>query len=168
MATLNNFRVCQITTTAWVIAIVIGAICALNPVEGSKSPPFLLIVALSGCLGGVTNNYRRLQIPAVVDQLEAGDKYGKVLFQCLVSPLVACLLATIAYVLMITGLIEGSLFPHFSGSETAYTDVYSFLNGIQPDKHIDVAKALLWAIIAGFCETFVPNYLDKLAHGKGE
>ena len=163
MANLNNFRVCQITTTAWVMAIVIGAIWALNPTEGTKSPPFLLIVALSGCLGGVTNNYRRLQDPVIVDQLEAGDKYGRVLFQCVISPLIASLLATIAYVLMITGLVAGSLFPRFSGSETTYKDVYTFLNGIQPEAHIDVAKALLWAIVAGFCETFVPNYLDKLA-----
>jgi hypothetical protein len=138
----------------------------LLPGEGRESPPFLLVIALAGCLGGVTNNYRRVQAPSVVEQLEAGDKYGKVLFQCLLSPLIGGLFAIIAYVLFISGLVEGSLFPRFTGSDTGYENVYAFLNGIQPATHVDVAKSLLWAIVAGFCESFVPNYLDKLAQGE--
>ena len=161
MSARTSFQVCQIAIAAWVVVFVATAAITLTQI--SAPPSLLLVVALAGCLGGVTNNYRRLQAPAVVRQLEEGDRSGKVFYQCLMSPLIGALFAIVAYLLFLTGMVEGALFPSFQGRDVKYENVFAFFDAIKPAAHADVAKALLWAVVAGFCESFVPNYLEKLA-----
>ena len=168
MSAMNSFRACQFAISAWVIVFVVTAALTLVPAAGDdpsklESPPLLLVVALAGCLGGVTNNYRRSQAPSVIKQLEEGDRFGKVLYQCLLSPLIGALFAIIAYVMFASQLVQGSLFPSFTDMSVTYTDMVTFLNAVKPSTHADTASVIFWSIVAGFCESFVPNYLDELA-----
>gem|GEM_PF-5180699 len=45
---------------------------------------------------------------------------------------------------------------------TAYTTFREFARVTEPATHADVAKAILWAFIAGFSEGLVPNVIDRI------
>jgi hypothetical protein len=79
---------------------------------------------------------------------------------------VAIVLAMALYLVFMSGLISGDLFPRFTvttvGDGGAYTGMVDFMTKVKPEAHKDVAKILVWSFIAGYSETFVPNLISQL------
>lgn len=82
--------------------------------------------------------------------------------QIFLSPLFGGLFAIVLYGVFAAGLIQGSIFPTFTGSEDSYQTPHDFAEKTLPATNQDAAKAILWAFVAGFAEGIVPNFIDKL------
>jgi hypothetical protein len=136
------------------IFLVLGSGLWLN--ESAHGIPLTLAIFLIGAGGGVISTYFRLKevAPATVAT--------NAILQIYVTPLIAGMLGWICYAFFLTGMLEGPLFPRFTGQTTGYVDLDSVL-AIKPASVLDAAKALLWAFVAGFSEKLIPNILDKLA-----
>jgi len=90
--------------------------------------------------------------------------------QVILYPLVAGIFGLILYLLTLSGLLQGSLFPHYSvpkfESPVTYGQFKTFLLTTYPASGADFAKLAIWTFVAGFSERFVPDVLDGLAKRK--
>lgn len=118
--------------------------------------PLTLAIFLIGAGGGVISTYFRLKNIAP-ETLETNA-----ILQIYISPVVAGLLGWVSYAFFLTGMMQGPLFPSFTGSQNSYANLGSVFQ-IMPATSVDAAKALLWAFVAGFSEKLIPNILDRLA-----
>ena len=156
--------VVTLVITTCVILILIFANRSANP----QPFPLLALVFLSGCIGGTTNHYRRLQqIPDNDEQVRAKVSQTTFLLQALVSPVLGGIFAVAAYLIFAGKLLEGPFFPAFKDTDSAYEGLLKFFD-VTPAKNIDVAKMLVWGFVSGFSERFVPNLLDKFSQNKGK
>jgi energy-converting hydrogenase Eha subunit C len=118
--------------------------------------PLTLAIFLTGAGGGVISTYFRLK------DVAPSRVTTNAIIQIYITPIVAGLLGWICYAFFLTGMLQGSLFPEFTGTDQPYANFGSIFD-INPKTTIDAAKALLWAFVAGFSEKLIPNILDKLA-----
>lgn len=118
--------------------------------------PLTLAIFLVGAGGGIISTYFRLKNIAP-EHLETNA-----ILQIYISPVVAGLLGWVSYAFFITGMLQGPMFPGFTGAQASYTNLGSIFQ-ITPATSLDAAKALLWAFVAGFSEKLIPNILDRLA-----
>jgi hypothetical protein len=72
--------------------------------------------------------------------------------------------ATILYTLFLAGILTGDLFPKF---HAVANGVAQALN-TSPVDGADTAKLLVWAVIAGFSERLVPDFLSSLANDRAK
>ncbi len=123
------------------------------------------MVFLVGTIGGVANNYRRLQhLPRDTNALADSGTSRLVTVQLYVSPLIGGIFAVVLYMLFLGGILQGALFPEFPHlQQNDYEGVSSFIKSATPAKGSDAAKLMFWSFVAGFSEAFVPNIIDKLA-----
>lgn len=118
--------------------------------------PLTLAIFLTGAGGGVISTYFRLKnVAPTTIEINA-------ILQVYITPIVAGLLGWICYAFFLTEMLQGPLFPKFTGQSNNYVNISSVF-GIKPASSLDAAKALLWAFVAGFSEKLIPNILDKLA-----
>lgn len=133
--------------------------------------PLVPLLFLTGCLGGLTNHYRRLQALPVSDAaLTAITSHWSIVIQSIASPGLGGVFAVIAYLGFGSGLWEGALIPKFEGADLPYNsaDALKGLFHMIPCQNKDVAMMFIWAFFAGFSERFVPNLLDRLARESDE
>lgn len=125
--------------------------------NSGNSVSLLLVVFLTGAAGGVISNYFRIR------ELPQKSIDTNAIIQIYVTPLIAGLLSWVAYAICLSGLLQGSLFPKFAGSDALYENLEQMFSVVKPETTLDVAKVLLWSFVAGFFEKFIPNILDKIA-----
>lgn len=125
---------------------------------------FMVSWACFGCglLGGFVSIQQRLK--------KFGDEELGLLAQSwcqvLLIPVYGGIFALVLYVGFLSGIVEGSLFPHFSShpfSQPVPTteDLRRFFSETYPSTGADVAKLLFWSFLAGFSERLVPQILDR-------
>ena len=154
--------------TITVTLIVLGMTAATLLATQLKDPPSFaleMIIFLAGTVGGVANNYRRLLgIPLGVLADENPITKQLITFQIYVSPVVGGIFSIVLYLLFMSNILQGTLFPAFSTvMQTGYESFKLFAHGANPATNQDVARAIVWAFIAGFSEGLVPNFIDKIA-----
>ena len=121
----------------------------------------LPIVMLCGIVGGFVGIQRRLRELTIDDlKLLADSRIFLIL-----APLVGGVLAIVLYVIFLSGLLQGDLFPKFL--------VIDVKDGGQVDKGFlsifnqhaetfsDYAKLMFWSFVAGFSERFVTDVIGK-------
>lgn len=152
--------------TITVALIVLGMTTAtLLATQLTAPPPFVLelIIFLAGTVGGVANNYRRLlNVPLRVLKDEDSATKQLITFQIYVSPVVGGVFAIVLYLLFMSNVLQGNLFPAFNNMQDPYETFKQFAHLANPATNRDVAKAIVWAFIAGFSEGLVPNFIDKI------
>jgi len=125
---------------------------------------FVLLLFLCGALGGITNTYLRLREMPTNEQDLLDPLTNKLaIIQVYVSPVIAGVFGFILYSLFLSGIVQGSLFPDFSGIDLKFNSVVGLFTDVAPANNLDAARALIWAFVAGFSERMVPNILDKVA-----
>ncbi|GEM_PF-3012093 len=153
--------------TITVVLIVLGmTVATLLATQLKDPPPFALefIIFLTGTVGGVANNYRRL-LALSLDVIADENPITKQLitFQIYVSPLVGGIFSIVLYLLFMSNILQGTLFPAFSPvMQQGYDSFKLFAHVANPATNQDAAKAIVWAFIAGFSEGLVPNFIDKI------
>jgi len=119
----------------------------------------LPVVLFTGILGGVISLQNRLKT------LESEDLLllTKSTMYVMLAPLVGGFMAVLLYILFISGLLEGDLFPKFDlddGVEVEKKGIAALFN-IHGDGHEAYAKLIFWCFVAGFSERFVTNIIGR-------
>ena len=144
----------QINALPRLFAYVTSSTIAPEPV-GSVALPSVMVC---GVIGGFVSLQRRLKDLTLQDlELLANSKVYLML-----APMVGGVLAMVLYLIFLSGLLRGDMFPEFvslsSDKTTGFPTIFE-----QYAKHgfSDYAKLLVWAFIAGFSEKFVTNVLGR-------
>ena len=84
----------------------------------------------------------------------------------LVIPIYGGIFSLLLYLLILSGLIEGNLFPKFYMPQFDFPptteNIKEFLNSTYPMSGADFAKFAFWSFVAGFSERFVPQIISKI------
>ncbi len=88
-------------------------------------------------------------------------------YAILLIPLYGGIFALLLYVISLSGLIEGHLFPRFYipqfGNPPTEKDVIVFLAKTLPESGPDLAKLIFWCFLAGFSERLVPQIIARVS-----
>lgn len=137
-----------IISTSWII---------LNYLRGYEFVPLVLSM-LVGQIGGFVSLQRRLKsLPD--DDLQLINKSW---IYTLLPPFVGGILAMLLFLLFLSGMIEGEIFPVFAAEDpqdiprdfTAIMDTYAV-------GHESYAKIIIWSFVAGYSEKFVIDIIGK-------
>jgi hypothetical protein len=128
---------------------------------GPLTPALPIALAIvSGAVGGFVSMQRRLQSITAegtsFTQLEQGSQ------GILLSPISGSVFAVLVYVLFISGLMTGPLFPSFLPATSTAVFGLPSLHSLYPEHVSDFGKLLIWSFLAGFAERLVPDILDRL------
>jgi len=158
------FRSIRFHSSLVAFIFVLAMLSLLVVFEAFGGVSFVLLLFLCGALGGITNTYLRLrEIPANEKDLLDPLTNKLAILQVYVSPVIAGVFGFILYSLFLSGIVQGSLFPDFSGIDLKFDSVVGLFTDVAPANNLDAARALIWAFIAGFSERMVPNILDRVA-----
>lgn len=141
--------------------IVLLLSATLVPQRFFEAPPYVgPIVFLVGVIGAFVSLQRRLKNLSICD-LELLARSWR--YVCL-SPVVGGLLASVLYVLFLSQMVTGPLFPSFDKSSAEATQAANgllklFLSYSNDPK--EYAKLIVWAFLAGFSEKFVIDILGR-------
>jgi len=152
------------THVAIAIVLVVVAMTTTAFLAKSELVPWTTLIFIAGTVGGVVNSFRRIQ-------KLSGNRTGSensmtarlITIQIYVSPFVGGVFAIVLYGVFMSGFVQGTFFPSFAHGEDKFDAFRNFAALDMPASNADVAKALVWAFIAGFSEGLVPNFITKLA-----
>ncbi len=142
-----------------VLLFIPGAIFAyLNPENVVISPPLAAFTA--GVIGGFVGLQRRLKKMPDDDLALLAQSW---VYVCL-SPLAGGILAVVTYILFVSHLLAGDLFPNFVPDVAASSGKSA--NGLAAIFAIhgnaaDYGKMLFWSFIAGFSERFATDIISR-------
>jgi len=168
---------------AALLAVMIVGAYLVSAGHGDSVGATSWMVLLTGILGGFIGLQRRLKAMEHDDLLLLARSWVYILL----SPLVGGVLALLLYILFISGLIEGDLFPRFAADDpavgdggipreeaTAGGDAEAIVGGgssgeqglmalirIHAVGFEDYAKLLFWCFLAGYSEKFVTNIISR-------
>lgn len=152
---------------ATIVIVLLVALLAWHDLLPSLS--YILVLFLSGALGGVINTYVRLRRLARKDyDSEYDDRAWRrlAIIQTYVSPLISGALGFVFYGFLVSGvlaaLLQPDLLPKFDCLGDAFAGVLELMRCVRPSSNADAAKALFWAFVGGFSEYLVPNILDQV------
>jgi hypothetical protein len=116
------------------------------------------VVVAGGFIGGFVGLQRRLKELTVPDLQLIADSW---VYTCL-SPLVGGVLALLIYVLFLSGLLAGDLFPHFvPDSDLQGPPGFSLIFKQHSEHFSGYAKLVFWSFVAGFSERFVTDVISR-------
>jgi hypothetical protein len=150
-------------------AIIPGAFFAhLHPDSFIGATPLAALAV--GMIGGFVGLQRRLRSLPEEDLTLLAHSWVHV---CL-SPLVGGILAVVTYVLFVSGLLAGDLFPTFvadipqaglaagaDGAAHAHPQGLGKIFAIHGEGPADYAKMLFWCFLAGFSERFATDIMGR-------
>lgn len=124
----------------------------------------LPVVMTFGALGAFISYQRRLRSLTVIDLelLKASLNYTWL------APMSGAVLAGLLFLVFISGMVEGALFPDvLDGSEELSGVGMAKLFEVELKGVEDYAKLLVWSFVAGYSERFVTDILGGLQPGNG-
>lgn len=148
-----------ISLSILIALFIIGALYAhSNPGTPIISAPLTAFVA--GVIGGFVGLQRRLKGMSDDDLTLLANSW---VYVCL-SPLVGGVLAIVVYILFISGLLAGDLFPHFvpdpQNISTGKTRSLAAIFEIH-GQAADYGKMIFWSFLAGFSERFATDIISR-------
>jgi hypothetical protein len=134
-----------------------------------------LAALMVGMIGGFVGLQRRLRSMPDEDLMLLANSW---VYVCL-SPLVGGILAVVTYVLFVSGLLAGDLFPTFvadvapaaagaPGGTPVAAHGFGKIFAIQGAAAADYAKMLFWCFLAGFSERFATDIMSRFESRTGE
>jgi hypothetical protein len=125
--------------------------------------PTPLAVFFVGFVGGFVGLQRRLKT------LPAGDLIllGRSWVCIVISPIAGAILAELLYLLFISGLLAGNIFPLFVADvQSASSEGLKTLFQVHCPDAANYAKVLFWSFVAGFSEKFATNIIRQFEPGE--
>ncbi|PAU76070.1 hypothetical protein [Halomonas salipaludis] len=120
-------------------------------------------VPLCGIIGGFVSIQQRLN-NVTDEELALLDASW---FQILLVPIFGGVFALVLYLVFLSGIVSGDLFPDFSFPEerpwqTGNQYMLRIFRETSPSSGPDLAKLLFWSFVAGFSERFVPQLISNV------
>jgi hypothetical protein len=158
----------QATHVAIAIILVVAAMTTTAFLAKFGLVPYETLIFVSGTVGGVVNSFRRIQNLTTTNVQESSAMTERlVTIQIYVSPFVGGVFAFVLYTIFMAGFVQGSFFPVFASGKETFKTFGDFAAVTIPATNSDVAKAIVWAFIAGFSEGLVPNFISKIVKDAG-
>jgi hypothetical protein len=158
-----NERILQLRTVSnrlvWALAVLVavGVPGAVYAYKGHAVPTPAAVLFV-GFVGGFVGLQRRLKALPDDDLTLLANSWVCIAL----SPIVGAILAELVYLLFASGLLEGSMFPHFvKDDQTGATRGLQTIFAVQCATAADYAKVLFWGFIAGFSEKFATNIIGQ-------
>lgn len=140
----------------------------------NQQVPVLPLVVLMGVLGAFFSALTRLYkvdeagtalISPTVERLD-----GWYLFMySFVPPLIGAIAAAVLYLIFISKLVEGALFPKLDClPKSDCKTIQDLMQFYFPVEAADYGKTMVWSFIAGFSERLVPNLLQSMVTKQGK
>jgi hypothetical protein len=145
-----------------VSVLIVAIIFSISFISLEKFPvsPFCFAC---GIIGGFVSIQQRLR---KIDDSEL-DLLAQSWATILLIPLYGGIFALILYVLFLSGLLKGDLFPNFYippfNDVPSKADFIKFLGETFPKTPADFAKFTFWSFVAGFSERYVPQIIKSVA-----
>lgn len=121
-----------------------------------------------GIIGGFVSIQQRLHL---VDDEELAI-LSSAWPSLLLVPIYGGIFALLLYLLFLSGIVDGHLFPNFYippfDAEPTSKNIKDFLSLTYPETGEDLAKLIVWSFIAGFSERFVPQIALQIADKGGQ
>jgi hypothetical protein len=123
---------------------------------------------MAGIMGGFVSIQQRLKKIGNEELTLLAESW----FQILLIPIYGGIFSLVLYLLFLSGLLEGTLFPKFaipgeglpaaapSGLNAA--NIRNFFMNTYPASGPDLAKLIFWCFLAGFSERFVPQIITNI------
>jgi hypothetical protein len=122
----------------------------------------------AGVLGGFVSIQQRLKGVSDPELFHLAYSWVNVLF----VPLFGGIFALVLYLLLLSGMLQGALFPAFSvpgfADPPTTDDLLSFFTETYPASGSDFAKLGFWAFAAGFSERLVPDMIKGVVGRSNE
>lgn len=122
-----------------------------------------MLAVVSGFFGGFVGLQKRLRQLSEEELMLMAQSW----VYTLLSPMVGGILAGLTYILFISGLLSGDLFPNFQFDATEHAGQglakLFAISGLGPD----YAKLIFWCFLAGYSERFATDVLGKFEGGAG-
>jgi hypothetical protein len=120
--------------------------------------PTPLAVLFVGIVGGFVGLQRRLKSLPDEDLALLAESWAAIAL----SPIAGAVLAELVYLLFISGLLQGNMFPNFvpdksDGNAPGLKELFD----VHCLTYADYAKVLFWSFVAGFSEKFVTNIISR-------
>ena len=119
-----------------------------------------------GIIGGFVSIQQRLK---KIDDDELA-LLSKSWASILLVPIYGGIFALVLYVLFMSKLIEGSVFPTFAmpvfDNPPTTQNIVDLLKETYPQTPVDFAKFIFWSFVAGFSERFVPQIIHNVSKPK--
>ncbi len=116
-----------------------------------------------GIIGGFVSIKQRLKDMRNDELTVLSTSWASVL----TVPIYGGIFSLVLYVLFISGLVRGDLFPSFYvppfASPPTHANLLSLFLETFPDTGADFGKLAFWSFVAGFSERFVPQIIQKLS-----
>jgi hypothetical protein len=152
----HSFVAAVIFVLSLLAALVVGDLVA--------NLSLIFLVFLCATLGGIVNTYFRLnRLPVDFQKYESSNVNTLAIIQVYASPVVSGALGLIFYGFFIAGMVQGTLFPEFTGTDQEYVSIGQMFSVVEPKNNNDATKAMFWALVAGFSEYLVPNIIDRMS-----
>lgn len=114
-----------------------------------------------GVIGGFVSIQQRLRLLSEQELKQLAQSWVHILM----IPLFGGIFALVFYLLTLSGLLEGAIFPAYSMTQFAEPatteDLRRFLTETYPASGQDLAKLGFWAFVAGFSERFLPDIIER-------
>jgi len=148
-----------ISLAVLVLLVICGGLLSAHGPDGLVTAPMAAFAA--GVVGGFVGLQRRLKSMTSDDLTLLANSW---VYVCL-SPLVGGILAVVLYVLFISTLVSGELFPKFVPDDQSSTSKgFAEIFAVHGDS-IAYAKMLFWSFVSGFSERFVTDIVSKFDTG---
>ena len=132
-----------------------GALAADFTGQSVLTPVAVLFV---GFVGGFVGLQRRLKTLPAEDLTLLANSWVAIAL----SPVAGAILAVLVYLLFISGLLEGAMFPRFvPDNPNQTTPGLKAIFEVHCPTAADYAKVLFWSFVAGFSEKFATSIISR-------
>jgi FtsH-binding integral membrane protein len=151
-----------------VTLVILGATVALFmlPLLGLGRFPVSWFCFGVGVIGGFVSIQQRLKKLSDEDLAHLDSSWVHII----IPPFFGGIFALLFYVFVLSGILEGDMFPTFVipefSSPPTSDDIEKLLLETYPASGQDFARLAIWSFLAGFSERLVPDILKRTA-GKG-
>ena len=146
------------------VLVVVGVLGAfLAHFRGDVTPiPTPVAVFFVGFVGAFIGLQRRLKTVPAEDLALLAQSWVCII----ISPIAGAILAELLYLLFLSGLLAGNLFPAFvPDNQPATHQGFSRIFDVHCPDAANYAKVLFWSFVAGFSEKFATNIIQQFAAG---
>ena len=143
---------------AMMILVMAAAVLVILSWTGKASvSPTVPLIFLAGQIGGYVGLQSRIKTLPEEDLSLVATSW----VYTILTPLVGGILAVLLYLIFLSGLISGTMFPVFK-QDALQPDPESFLVVFaqHADGYANYAKLLVWSFIAGYSERFVIDMIS--------
>jgi len=142
--------------------LITGVLCGLTLI-GVKHFFTSWFCLQCGIIGGFVSIKQRLKDMQEDELTILSKSWASVLM----IPIYGGIFSLVLYMLFISGLLKGALFPAFFipkfGCPPVHTDMFALFWQTAPLTAADFAKLAFWSFVAGFSERFVPQIIEQLS-----